>query len=525
MSNKGASAAKEQVSAQTPSLESEESKEDKQEEIPASGLPVLLFDMTGSHTGDGDIAGPLHALFNLRDKFKEADYNILVDKRAFDILNKMHGTRSLDDLEKLLNVKVWNAEETRKLPKADFVFQLFAGARYVPKMVNPDFSNQHTATIIAHSMHEQRLSEIRVDGHQLFFKSPGMGIERSGISKDPDCSAFLGKNALSSRLIVANNFEQPVMKELLLGKLVAKPRFSFFYGAHNEAAKPELIGQTKEYLKTIGNNFAPQGPVFIFTPHKKEQLERVGVKEKHYLKIVTLDELSTLKSFMNQVYVVTLGHITSKQFASLVAIADIPILVEGNNAIGQAMYMKRPFLMYRSPWNTPNLNDILELEHYKLGTSFFGDVYRLKDPNSKPSFSEFRFLQSPINQFAMDIFYGALSVHVRDFSETLLYAVQLVKKIREISTMQEAKDREASVQIVAQDIALRLKDLYLEYSFILNATASNWVSKTILGKTREILFRRGLNYRSLENKFLVMPDGGQKADWSVALRLTENGVH
>lgn len=524
MPAKGASAAKEQVSAQTPSLESEESKEDKQEEIPVSELPVLLFDMTGSHTGDGDISGPLHALFNLRDKF-EGIYHIFVDKRAIDILIQMYATKSLKELETLLNVKIWNAGETVKLPKADFVFQLFAAARNLPKMVNPVFSNQHTATIIAHSMHEQRLSEIRVDGHQLFFKSPGMGIERSGILKDPNSVPFLGKSPLSSRLIAADNFEKPVMKNLLLGKLVDNPRFSFFYGAHNEAKKPELVGQTKKYLKTIGDKFAPQGPIFIFTPHEKEQLKIVGVKDKHYLKIVTLDELGTLKSFVNQIYVVTLGHITGKQFSSLVAIADFPILVEGNNAIGQAMYMKRPFLMYRSPWNTPNLNDILELEHYKLGTSFFSDIYHLKDPNAQPSFSEFRFLQSPINQFTMDIFYGALSVHVRDFSETLLYTVQLVKKIREISTMQEAKDREASVQIVAQDIALRLKDLYLEYSFILNATASNWVSKTILDKTREILFGRGLNYRSLENKFLVMPDGGQKANWDTALRLTESGVH
>ncbi len=164
-------------------------------------------------------------------------------------------------------------------------------------------------------------------GFELYFKPPGLGSERSGIITDPNLEKIAGLSLAKQRLIAADLFGNRTLKNIILKNHNKKIRFSFLYGAHNEVFKGELIGQTKMFMEALERNYT-ESPIIVFTPNSQDDLRKVFPEITH---MYSLNDLFEDMHFDNQSYIISIPKMTSFQFLSLMAIADLPILIEGNS--------------------------------------------------------------------------------------------------------------------------------------------------------------------------------------------------
>ncbi len=101
-----------------------------------------------------------------------------------------------------------------------------------------------------------------------------------------------------------------------------------------------------------------------------------GIHSRQILDSGSLSQLSHLK---NQAYILPLNELSDFQFMSLMALADIPVLVEGDTSVSHAIQLRKEFLVYRSDWNTQQIRSVMELDT-EQGRFLYSDVYFLPEP-------------------------------------------------------------------------------------------------------------------------------------------------
>jgi hypothetical protein len=296
----------------------------------------LVFDVSGSFQGDGDIIGPISTMLELKKLHPQDRFTIIYDDRSFGIIKgQFQGTKSdsLDDVGERLGVTFIKQGNTSVEAKADYLFQLFYGFRTIADFRKNDYVNGTAVTLISNAMHGTELDEILDGESHIFFKPLGIGKERSGVVKGQNVSLFEGLDTPQRMVKAAEFFEDTTVKQILTREVYSDLGLGFFYGIHNEKKEASLIGQTANYIENIRKHAASTHPTILFTPHKKADLQEVGIGVGgDHSKISTLEEFKKLGRLENEVYVISLGRISGTQFDALMVASDLPVLVEGDNS-------------------------------------------------------------------------------------------------------------------------------------------------------------------------------------------------
>lgn len=463
----------------------------------------VVLNLVGGHTGYGDITGPLWTLLELKksEKFKDKSFVVILDDYSYDIMKNLYNFQNLNDFSNQLGISFISPRQSNVIKHADYILELFSAGREARYQKNHQFRSEDTILVISDPMHEAYLDLIKKKDITLYFNPPGIGKERSGIVDNPDINAFINQGLAKSKRIASERFSDPVMKQIILKEgIFHDANLGFLYGAHNTRKKYEkagmnLVGQTKAFLLALKTNTSPNSPIIVITPNKRKIFEELLGNE---IKIWSLDELKQLTSLENKVYLVAIGPITSYQFGGLVAAADVPLLLEGNSAISTAIKLKKPFLFYKSAWNWPQIEDMIQFEEKELGTTHFAEAYK-KDPGKLPDFD--RFLSS-FSRFHMEIFFSALKHRVANFTKNLDSILGLPEKI-EIAD--NSPNQEAEYLKILDFIKNDIKDVALEYSFILFASNRGVFKHNLVEELKNDLKRRGVDLQTLESRFIQKP--------------------
>lgn len=474
--------------------------------------PVIVFDFTGSFHGWGDIIGVLWSMLGMQKHYPNGKYYALVDARAKEILEKNFNTKNL---QQALHVEqVVSQTEVSLIPQANFVFQLFVGGRKIDSFEAP-YVTPKTVMILADTMHGSTLSEVRFGNSHIFFKPPGIGDKRSGIVEDPSAGLFAGKDKQKVRQLVANFFMSPSDKNLhrlLSGALLPKAKFGFFYGAHNEQFS--VKGQTLAYVQAISQSSrGSKAPIFLFTPNSEADLNKIGiVNNAPNYTLLNLQGFRAQTNFTSGVYVVSLGSITGEQFAGLISVSNFPALLEGNNAISSALRMHRPFLVYRSGWNKPFIEDIVSYEKQYFKTTYFEDIYagNLKNDQVVPNFLASSLLTGmgdKKEKSAMYEFYSKFSDHIADLNVSLVTMMRVAQKLQKLNCMKTNIRNERAILKIADRIEDKLKDPYVAYSIALNAYTQKKLSLELFKEELHRITQEGYDPAQMEQRFKVIPGG------------------
>lgn len=449
-----------------------------------------VFNLTGTIHGYGDITGPLWTLLKIKQLRPNNNYIAVVDDRAEQIISSMYGEK-LELVGDDLGIQFFRLKDASHIPTADVSFELFFSGRKIHykdntrPFTNLIYNDPNTITVISDTMHGTTLDEVVGPGIQLYFKPPGIGNNRSGIITDPYLEKILDYSPSERRTIAADLFNDNTLKNTILKHTQKNVKFSFLYGAHNEVLINELIGQTKLFINEIENTF-PNQPIIIFTPNSQEDLKKAFPEIDH---LYSINDLHPDFNFENHPYIISIPKMTSFQFLALMAIADLPILIEGNSSVSSAIRLNKQFLVYRSAWNAPQIHDLLQIDQ-ESEAKLYTDVYHL-ETLTIPHFDHFFAIDKKQKSKAK----YSLSSHTPDFPTKLLNVVELAEKLKK-------QNKPLDYLKIAQNTYKKTNDAFLEYSLILNGVWQNKLTFAELEQVRQNLTERGFDFRAMEARFV-----------------------
>ncbi len=463
-------------------------------------LKNYIFNLTGSMQGYGDITGPFWTMLKIKEKRPNIKYSVVIDSRAQEILSKLYN-KSLSSISKDLGIQFYTLEDAEKIPKADVAFELFFGGRKIHSVpgehsfINLVYDKRETVTIISDTMHGTTLDEVVGPDFEFYFKPPGIGKDRSGIINAPDLEKLKDKPIAVQRTIAASLFNDINLKDLIIRKHQHDVLFSFLYGAHNEIFEQELIGQTKLFVGELGKKYA-NTPIIVFTPNSKDELKKIL---PDFNRVFSVDELGQLRHLSNQVYLISVPGITGFQFAALMAIADLPVLIEGNSTVSLAIRLKKQFLMYRSPWNGPQIKNLQEIDEDLAKSFIYSDVYDLSKL-SLPYFAHYFSKDSYRKLFAA----YDLSRHAPDFPTKLIQILNLIERL-------ENHQNPINYSKLSEQIFQKTSDPYLAYSLVVDAKNRGKIPVSLQEKARANILARGQSWKDMEARFIPnKPNFSQK---------------
>ena len=262
---------------------------------------VFVFDITGSHHGQGDVVGVFSIAEGMRNIFNHSkdSFHLIYDENAENVLRNTYGT--IDEIHAQTTISFLAAKDVKDSHlKADYSFQTFFGGRKIHHFTDLPWSTANTAHFIVDTMHGYTFDEARFDGFHLYFKPAGIGPNRSGILKDPNVKKIEkkleNKKKTKQREIIAGFFPDSPLHEVLKDTSI---KIAFAYGVYNETVKMEnsqpvtrLQGQTRSYLEALFKNHTRTSPTVVLTPHSPDQLREAGVPQKRILTLDTPDLLN-----------------------------------------------------------------------------------------------------------------------------------------------------------------------------------------------------------------------------------------
>jgi hypothetical protein len=350
----------------------------------------LVFDLTGSFHGSGDIMGPIWTLLDLKKRINErndfpAHFVVLLDKRAELTMKALYKKHTLVELEKFLGITIIRPSQVATQPPADYLFQLFYGGRRIESFdYHPLVDPRKTWTIVSNTMHGNHFDEVRRGQEWFHFKPPGLGQDRSGIVTPPSAEVLGKKNPLQKKQILWQDLLlTPALRPLQIlfnqkANVYPHVKFGFIYGIHNEILHreyfPHLQGQTKSYLQTLARINQKESPIVVFTPNSQEEVQQAILNDRQF-QTLTIDDLNRRRPLKNKVYICSINKIAQDLFQKFMAVSDFPVLLEGNVSISAALRLKIPFVMFRSIWNGPQIDSLIALEKMANQTHFYEKAY------------------------------------------------------------------------------------------------------------------------------------------------------
>lgn len=459
--------------------------------------PSYVFDLSGSFQGFGDVVGVWSAFYGIQKSKPKANYIAIIDSRAKEVLQDMY-KKSLNDISKQFHVQFYPDTDLERVPKADIYFQLFFGGRRIKTydnsdgkevyFFNPVFCTAQSVVVVSDTMHGHTLDEAFGSSFHFYFSPPGIGSKRSGILNSTDLDRLVNMAPIQQQEFAASLFSGKAIQDLILQKgSYHNVKLSFIYGSHNETFNKSLMGQTKDYIHAL-ESYNADSPVVIFSPHKLEKLQEVlpGFK-----RILTLQEFEKQPKLENKVYVLQLPPVTNLQFSALISIADLPVLLEGNNAISQAIRLQKEFLVMRSPWNAPQIEDLISVDSALGGPWIYPGVYDLSR-EVKPYFeSYFHYYNTTGNWHKRFFQKYALSESIPDFVGKLIQVINLSEIM---------KDKPVSKDKLLATLK-GIEDPYLVYSVALTAQKKHVISLEEVSTIREDLKKKGFMWKEAEKRF------------------------
>ena len=463
---------------------------------------VFVFDITGSRHGQGDVVGVFSIAEGMRQFFPEDSFYLVYDRNAEDILTSTYG--KLEDISSKVGINfihetLFKTSEVEL--EADYSFQTFFGGRWLHHFTDLAWNTKDTVHFIVDTMHGDTFDEVRFDGFHIYFKPAGVGPKRSGILKDPNVrrieKILNRKSKQEQRKIIAKFFPDSPLQQVLKDESL---KIAFAYGVHNETVKIQrkkpverLQGQTRSYLEALFKNHTLTSPTVVLTPHSPDQLREAGVPKKRILTLDTPDLLNKIKKRTKSVAVLSLGKLNGLQFNGLIAIADEPILGEGNNTLSGAIQLGKKFIVLESPWNYPQIQDFIDFEK-SLGHSNFTDNY----PKGGKANLEAFYDELGDNQ----IFYERLKLaHKKLLPQKLSELVLLVEEYRSLMKSKKTKEKRVGELLLLQKQAQeKLRDEVLAISLAAEAAKKEKIPSEALTKTREE-YGQNLNWESVLKKF------------------------
>ena len=364
----------------------------------------IVFNMTGSYWGNGDVVGVFSFANSLRNispsknYFKGDDFYVLYGKREKEIMESSF-EGSMEDLSIRYNMNFVALENASEIPLADFSFEAFYGGRNIHHFTDLIYNKKETLTFILDTMHGTRLDEIRRGDLHLYMKPLGMGPHRSGFPKNPIVEKIKKKYLKKSRnrgnrngRIIEEFVTTPKLRILLESQ---KIRVAFGYGIHNEVLpqsweNPEMYeylrGQTKSFLEALDrNNVGATKSTIFLTPNSEEVLRKAGINDREIFTLDLLDVEDFLETLgerreeTGKTPVISLGGISSQEFTALIALSDEPALLEGDNSIATAVQLGKRFIPIRSDWNDATLQDLIFIEKQIFDSTHFRDSFPTKE--------------------------------------------------------------------------------------------------------------------------------------------------
>jgi hypothetical protein len=450
----------------------------------------LVFNLTGSMHGFGDITGPLWVLFDLKKSLPNDKFVVILDERSLKYTKEIFKVKDLETLEKKFHVNFVNVDQADHVPTANYSFELFYGGRFIDNFTDLTYTDDDTYTVISDTMHGKTLDEVRKGESHIYYKPPGIGSDRSGIVNNPDINKFKGQTNAKRREVAAPLFKGTLLEKIIRQDIFPTAQLSFVYGVHNELF-PGWTGQTERLVAALEKEYST-APIIIFTPNSKVELAEALPATRN---IYTLAELALLPELKNEAYVVTVGSISSHQFTALQAISTLPIAIEGNSSVSSAMRLNVPFIMFRSPWNAPQLKDVITVEEKNLVSSNFADVYDLTT-KALPNFEDF------IHARKNEIFYQAISLRIPNYSKKLAVLIDALEQIKSFETESISPQERGEKYIKLSAQVLRItKDEVLAYSMVYDATQRNLIPSSFLQKLDRDYKALGIDTAKLVARF------------------------
>lgn len=435
---------------------------------------TYVFNLTGSFHGNGDVVAPMWAAIRFKQQDHEINCVLLVDDRALDIIQTSTSMREAE-FEKKNECQIVHEKDISKIPVADVSFEMFIGGRKLDNFYNRPYNNKNTIVIVSDTMHGDSLDWVRVYGLEFFCMPPGIGKERSGLIVDPDLDLYryapTWKPVLASNEILDAKLKQVISNAGTGGYLIG-----FSYGTHNELKDSKLHGQTESFLRSLSRKY-PAEKIIVMTPNSVEALKAVV----HDYPVYSSQDLPPEADWPETPFLCSVGKVTSKKFVALMSVADVPVFVEGDNSIGQAILMDKNFLVMRSPWNGPAIQALLEFDPY---SSIYKDLYNLSD----------------LNVPNWDIYFSkekrTTSYPVRDFFDKLKNVLSVAKRFR----IQKSKTDFVELSSEAFE---KTHDRYLQYSIILSAVKAGFLGSESLEAIQQKLQSKQVDWMRLQERMVT----------------------
>lgn len=138
-----------------------------------------------------------------------------------------------------------------------------------------------------------------------------------------------------------------------------------------------MIGQTQNYLHQL-QGLHKEGPLLIFTPNTETEIKKS--LEEDSTSIAGIYSADSIPDQLEKgsIYIISMGNISGEIFAGLIASSDFSVLIEGNNSISNAIRLKAPFLVFKSQWNSLQIQDLIQFEKLHFDSDVFSNVYEKK---------------------------------------------------------------------------------------------------------------------------------------------------
>lgn len=339
-------------------------------------------------------------------------------------------------------------------------------------------------------------------GSRVYFKPPGIGKDRSGIVENPDGLVFSRKSRKQRKEIAARLFGASILGEVLSGRRYPGARTGFIYGVKNEIISPAhhsgLLGQTKKYVEEAQSAGPKDRPTFVFSPDTVLDLEKAVAGAAT---ILSLQDLET-KKLENRVYVVAVGAVPNDKFTGLLASADLPVFVEGNSSLSTAIKLQIPFLMIRSPWNSPQIQNVSDLGLARLHSDYFKNIYDL-------SKEVVPLIGGKVAVSPPDTFFGALSLNVPYLAQKFDAIIDIIEQLKALEAERESLVSEENLKAIeskysrlSEMVYDRTRDEVLSYSLLFDAHKRGLISERILIRRRNELQKLGYSLATIETKFI-----------------------
>lgn len=458
----------------------------------------MLVNLVGAYNGFGDVTGPLWTMLDLKEILPKMRIAAIIDDYSYGLLKEMYQFNDISELDKLIGVNFISPKQARMIRSSNIILELFSGGRNNLVQRNHPFKTSNTRLIVSDTMHGFSLDYLKTQNDvQLYFNPPGVGKDRSGLINNPEINQYSNKSISERRKIAADHFSHGLVKSILNQNLFKDAKIGFMYGAHNTVRREDYLSvQTKTFLTEVKKINSPNSPLIVFTPNKFELLhELLGSS----FKVWTPNELQSLSHLENRLYLLSLGPVSNIQFTGLMSSTDVPIIIEGNSAVSTALRLSIPFVMFRSPWNMPQILDINNIEKEYFDSENFGDIYGFGAIQA-PEFD--RFLQNITTTNRKEIYFQALSIRIPSFSKKIAYLLSLPQIISKIDEITNEKERDKRYLALSKMIGEKVKDIPLEYSILFNAKTRGLLSEAALLEKRAELKERHVDVQNLETRFI-----------------------